>query len=66
MPYLRSAATIGISTVVMFVLMYLNTYAPEPVFASDEKAYMAIVTCAAMAAMTFYVRDMLIRAVAAA
>jgi len=49
MSYLRLAAMILVSTVVMFVLMYLNTYAIEHVFWSETRAWMAVVMGAAMA-----------------
>jgi Domain of unknown function (DUF305) len=48
-PYLRFAAMIATSTVVMFSLMYLNTYALEHVFFSETRVYMAIVMGACMA-----------------
>jgi tryptophan-rich sensory protein len=47
--YTRFAAMIATSTVVMFVLMYLNTYAWEHVFYSETRAYMAILMGATMA-----------------
>lgn len=40
--YLRFAAMIATSTVVMFGLMYLNTYALDHVFFSETRAYMAL------------------------
>ena len=40
---------IATSTVVMFGLMYLNTYAPEHVFFSETRTYMALVMGSAMA-----------------
>lgn len=49
MSYLRFALMILTSTVVMFVLMYLNTYAFEHVFYSETRIYMAILMGAAMA-----------------
>lgn len=49
MSYLRFGAMIATSTVVMFVLMYLNTYAWEHVFFSETRVYMAILMGAAMA-----------------
>lgn len=49
MSYLRFAAMIATSTVVMFGLMYLNTYAWEHVFWSETRAYMAILMGATMA-----------------
>ncbi len=49
MSYLRFAGMIATSTVVMFVLMYLNTYAWEHVFWSETRVYMAILMGATMA-----------------
>ena len=49
MTYTRFALMIVASTVVMFVLMYLNTYAREHVFFSETRLYMAIVMGATMA-----------------
>ncbi len=49
MKYSRFAAMIAASTLVMFVLMYLNTYAWEHVYFSETRAYMALVMGAAMA-----------------
>ena len=49
MSYLRFAAMIAVSTVVMFGLMYLNTYAVEHVRFSETRAFMALVMGAAMA-----------------
>ena len=48
-PYPKFAAMIGTSTVVMFGLMYLNTYALDHVFFSETRAYMALVMGATMA-----------------
>ena len=49
MTYLRFFAMIATSTVVMFILMYLNTYAWEHVFFSETRTYMAIMMGATMA-----------------
>jgi len=49
MTYIRFSLMILTSTVVMFILMYLNTYAWEHIFFSETRAYMAIVMGAAMA-----------------
>lgn len=49
MKYWRFAAMIATSTVVMYGLMYLNTYAWEHVFWSQTRAWMALVMGAAMA-----------------
>lgn len=47
--YLRFGAMILASTVVMFGLMYLNTYQLDHVFFSETRAWMAVVMGAAMA-----------------
>ena len=47
--YPRFAAMIATSTVVMFGLMYLNTYQLDHVFFSETRAYMALVMGATMA-----------------
>ena len=49
MSYIRFGLMILSSTVVMFVLMYLNTYAWEHVFFSETRTYMAIMMGATMA-----------------
>jgi uncharacterized protein (DUF305 family) len=49
MSYLRFAAMIATSTVVMFGLMYLNTYALDHVFYSQTRTWMAVVMGATMA-----------------
>jgi uncharacterized protein (DUF305 family) len=49
--YGRFAAMIATSTVVMFGLMYLNTYQLDHVFFSETRMYMAFVMGAAMAAV---------------
>lgn len=49
MSYLRFGLMILTSTVVMLVLMYLNTYAWEHVFFSETRAYMALLMGATMA-----------------
>lgn len=49
MSYLRFAAMIATSTVVMFGLMYLNTYALEHIAWSETRVYMAILMGATMA-----------------
>lgn len=51
MSYLRFAAMIATSTVVMFGLMYLNTYALDDVRFSQTRLWMALVMGAAMAAL---------------
>ncbi|APH71694.1 DUF305 domain-containing protein [Aquibium oceanicum] len=49
MSYWRFAAMIATSTVVMFGLMYLNTYAVEHIFWSETRAWMALLMGATMA-----------------
>ncbi len=49
MSYGRFAAMIATSTVVMFGLMYLNTYELDHVYFSETRAYMALVMGATMA-----------------
>jgi hypothetical protein len=48
MSYWRFAAMIATSTVVMYGLMYLNTYAWEHVFWSETRAWMALLMGATM------------------
>lgn len=49
MSYWRFAAMIATSTVVMFGIMYLNTYAFEHVLWSETRAWMALLMGAVMA-----------------
>ena len=49
MNYSRFAAMIATSTVVMFGLMYLNTYRLSHVFFSETRVYMALLMGATMA-----------------
>ncbi|MDP1669797.1 DUF305 domain-containing protein [Phaeovulum sp.] len=49
MKYARFFAMIATSTVIMFALMYLNTYLVSHVFWSETRAYMAMLMGAAMA-----------------
>src|SRR6056297_2523757 len=49
MTYWRFSAMILTSTIVMFALMYLNTYALEHLFWSETRAYMALLMGASMA-----------------
>ncbi|MEX4010013.1 DUF305 domain-containing protein [Neoaquamicrobium sediminum] len=49
MSYVRFGLMILTSTVVMFILMYLNTYAWEHVFFSETRTYMAVLMGATMA-----------------
>jgi len=48
-PYARFGAMIATSTLVMFGLMYLNTYALNHVYFSETRAYMAVLMGATMA-----------------
>jgi len=48
-PYVRFGLMIATSTVVMFGLMYLNTYALDHVAFSETRAYMALLMGAVMA-----------------
>jgi FlaA1/EpsC-like NDP-sugar epimerase len=47
-PYPKFLAMIATSTVVMFILMYLNTYATDHIFFSETRTYMAIFMGATM------------------
>lgn len=47
--YLKFGAMIATSTVVMLILMYLNTYSLDHVFFSETRLYMAFVMGATMA-----------------
>ena len=47
--YTKFAAMIATSTLVMFGLMYLNTYALGHIFFSETRAYMALLMGATMA-----------------
>ena len=49
MSYWRFAGMIATSTVVMYGLMYLNTYAVEQVFFSETRLWMALLMGAVMA-----------------
>ena len=49
MSYWRFFGMIGTSTLVMFALMYLNTYLWPHLFYSETRAYMAVLMGAAMA-----------------
>ena len=51
MSYTRFAAMIATSTLVMFGLMYLNTYATDHVWFSQTRAWMALLMGAVMAAI---------------
>ena len=48
-PYKRFAAMIGVSTFVMFGLMYLNTYEIDHILFSQTRAWMALLMGAVMA-----------------
>jgi len=57
--YSKFAVMIGVSTLVMFALMYLNTYQLDHVYFSQTRAYMALIMGAAMAVvMLLFMRDM--------
>lgn len=57
--YAKFGAMIATSTIVMFGLMYLNTYAVDHVFFSETRTYMAFVMGAAMAViMLLFMLDM--------
>lgn len=59
MNYSRFFAMIGTSTLVMFGLMYLNTYALDHAFFSETRTYMAIYMGAMMAViMLMFMLDM--------
>lgn len=47
--YVRFGAMIATSTMVMFILMYLNTYQLDHVLFSETRVYMALIMGAAMA-----------------
>jgi uncharacterized protein (DUF305 family) len=47
--YAKLGITIAISTVIMFGLMYLNTYQSDHIYFSQTRAYMALVMGATMA-----------------
>lgn len=47
--YVKFAAMIVTSTVVMFIFMYLNTYSFDHIFFSETRLYMAILMGATMA-----------------
>jgi uncharacterized protein (DUF305 family) len=51
MSYARFGVMILASTIVMFVLMYLNTYAIEHIWFSQTRAWMALLMGATMAAL---------------
>ncbi|SHN05553.1 protein of unknown function [Duganella sacchari] len=50
MSYARFFQMIGAGTVIMFGLMYLNTYEPDHVFFSETRAYMALIMTLVMLA----------------
>ncbi len=57
--YAKFGTMIATSTVVMFGLMYLNTYQLDHVFFSETRAYMALVMGATMAIiMLAFMREM--------
>jgi multisubunit Na+/H+ antiporter MnhB subunit len=59
MSYWRFAAMIATSTVLMYGLMYLNTYSVDHVFFSQTRVWMALLMGAAMAVvMLLFMRGM--------
>ena len=57
--YAKFGAMIATSTVVMLVLMYLNTYELDHIFFSETRTFMALVMGAAMAViMLLFMLDM--------
>ncbi|MEO5590332.1 MAG: DUF305 domain-containing protein [Gemmatimonadaceae bacterium] len=59
MKYRKFAAMIVTSTIVMFGLMYLNTYQADHIFFSETRAYMALVMGATMSViMLLFMLDM--------
>ena len=50
-PYLKFTLMIITSTLVMYVMMYLNTYAWDHVYFSETRAYMALYMGAGMAVL---------------
>lgn len=58
-PYPRFAAMVAVSTLVMFGLMYLNTFAADHIFFSQTRAWMAVVMGSVMATgMLLFMWDM--------
>jgi len=53
-PYPKFLAMIATSTVVMMILMYLNTYAFEHISWSETRAYMAALMGATMAIIMLF------------
>ncbi|POR48297.1 DUF305 domain-containing protein [Bosea psychrotolerans] len=51
MSYVRFGAMIAVSTIVMFGLMYLNTYEFDHIFFSQTRAWMALLMGATMAVL---------------
>ena len=49
MKYTRFFAMIGVSTIAMFIMMYLNTYALSHIWFSETRTYMALYMGAGMA-----------------
>ncbi len=47
--YLKFGAMIATSTVMMYILMYLNTYSADHVYWSETRAYMTLIMGASMA-----------------
>lgn len=58
--YARFGAMVATSTIVMFGLMYLNTYSSDHIYFSETRTYMALIMGAAMAViMLAFMRHML-------
>ena len=49
MKYTTFAQMIGVGTIIMFGLMYLNTYSVDHIFFSETRAFMALIMGATMA-----------------
>ena len=49
--YARFGTMVAVSTVVMYALMYLNTYALDHIYFSETRLYMALIMGASMAAI---------------
>lgn len=59
-PYLKFLAMIGVATIVMYPLMYLNNYAYDHIYWSETRAYMTLLMASSMALiMLFFMSDML-------
>jgi hypothetical protein len=57
--YARFGAMVGTATLIMFGLMYLNTYQWDHIFFSETRVYMALIMGAVMAVvMLLFMRNM--------